>query len=1056
MSECCHPPLDVWGLTCNTPNLKPTYAGALRNYFSDTAGVDGNVVLPDVGDPAGGTAAAGDAWEFGAAKVPSSYPYSTCETDPIISSADERLGASEQWTATLTTAGEVIETTNPFTDELQWSYGNIHTAFCSRVWTIDGEQRGVTYAITPDLVTTEGAPDPRPPWNAEKILGDHVQIVIATQVPTVYRVEHGGIPDLGATEMQVAWHHCYPPNNPLEDTYYPENDALSLRAQWHSFGKEFYNVSTYTPGAVDWFAGRQKYVGREIFCTDTPHGTAFDGTKNFTGDYVLVLPAIRVSIDSTAEFDECWWCAMNRLTDDPDNYPNGYANKLVIGQWKPASLGGSDRIRNPGDTSDAQVADGSIQEAEVDTVIVDGSDPPAEFSGEAFKNIEVRCFNRVWDFQAKANRNLLLWTSDPPEGVTTTDSTLVADFEQPDGFNPRYFDHNVDADELQFQSGGNIFPINEWLISASDHHDGSYCAEALYTSDLEGNLDLWIRFTVTTTGSVLKFWYILDNRYSGTRVAPFGELTNFPEVDNNLQVLVDGVGVPTITIDGTLYDYSGLSDIEPGTIDNSQVPSGNPLNDETWYATWRHAEITLSAGARSVRWRLKRKWADDNGHLFARIDGVEFPEIQVGDDINGVRRFFWDGNKVRRAKWWKYPKRDDEQQTDVASRVSTVPDFIALDTLGRIWYGNPHYVVVLVYDADADEWSPDETFCQKGFFVCTASPEIQPPDEVQNADCEWVAVTVGRTFDTIKDPQWGAMQILQIEGGGAQLRGMNGQWRDASHNPLSTKNYPDETFIRVLNADAAANWNSRCQGWTISSDGKTRVPHVEVIWRCNFDQPSWPFAPPYTNAGGDPGPWHSRTEDDSYLLANNPGVPFPDAGYGDYLDPNFARIRDPRKAPLAGPTDDDDDGDDWTGSRKPQWVNKCKIVSRVYCDSYSRKPQFIWTENPSPDPPETINEGADPNPDFYTPPWPRSQALMVPAYHCPTGGHSDLPIAVLTQKCSQDDDPLSDHDADNANNWHYNFDYDPVHGGFTDFDAVFESGCDCCQDAVLERVDRSA
>jgi hypothetical protein len=1003
MKKCCCPPDEVYGLTCNAPNLTPTQSFSILGYFTDDS-ANGAAVLPDVGDPAGST---GTEWTFGAARVPSAYPYGRCEKDPVFSSADPRAAEKHQWQVQLGIAGEKITYTDGF-DVEHIVYGNLHKAFSSRAIYVDGYQRKVVYAITPNHSSLDSPDVDDPGWSAPALIKDHVQINIAGQSSVLQRAENGDLAVADETVMEFQWRTFLIADDPLQDTYYPENSQLSAPPAWQCFGDEYFIISTYTPGATDWSVGRLKYEGREVFCT--PKQTV-NTTSDFVGDYLILLPAIRCYIDSTAtQPDECWVAALN-----------ADGNKLVLGQWFNTDL------RDPGGTTmDDGVADGSLRESERSVTVVDGSSPPAEFPDEPFANIELRCNNRIQHPGMPHPKQLLLFTSDPPEGTATTDSPL-ADFEQ--GITPdfHYLDHGIEDDGLHFETGGSEAG-NEWLADSTQAHGGTYSAKANINAVFDTVCDLWIEINVTTTGSTLTCWYMFDNRGSGTRIPgfAFNELTNFPIVDNTLTLLVEGAPVP-ILIDGVSYDTS--------IIDNENVPSGNPHNDEAFYLTWKQVTVTLDAGARSIRWSLHRRIQDNFGRLDAWVDDMQFPEIQVGDDINSKRRWFWDDVKVRRAKWWKFPKRDDDAGTNIASRVSTLPDFITMDSLGRIIYGNAHYVVVLKYDSDSDEWAPDEDFIDGGIWAFTASPLILPPAEYQNGDCEWVAVldTNGST-DQIKDPIWPAYQILATEHG-FQLRGANGTWGDASHNPLNTASYENdgEEFIRVLNAGAVAGWNSRIQGWTFSEDGKTRLPHVEVIWRCNYDQPSWPFEPPYTNAGSDPGPYHPDTEADSYLLA-------PDGT----LDPNFARWRDPRR--LTG----------MDARRKPQWVDKNKIVSRVYCDSYSRRPQFKWTVNPNPDPEPLI--GGDPNPDYENPPWPRAQARIHPAYLCPTAGHWEGGVFVLEARCTDtehagDEECQLDPEHGDTTNicWHYNVDYAVVHSGFTDFEAVYGATCRCCADPRVDR-----
>jgi hypothetical protein len=299
--------------------------------------------------------------------------------------------------------------------------------------------------------------------------------------------------------------------------------------------------------------------------------------------------------------------------------------------------------------------------------------------------------------------------------------------------------------------------------------------------------------------------------------------------------------------------------------------------------------------------------------------------------------------------------------------VGTVAHFITLaqDGSGRILYGNPHYVVCLEYDDGDEVWDLDPDFYDDGYLIMSASPRISPEIEYQNGDCDWVTILRAGFEDIVYDAPWGNMQILCTRKN-FQLRGMNGSWRDATIDPIPRSAFPDERFAYVLNT-AGYGWSARIHGWTISYDGKNRYPHVELTLRANYDSASWPEAPPY-----DSDAFHYLTEANSPLLSDIQFPAYPDAGYEDVLLRHWARVRDSRQL---------EDSED----QKPQWVDVNKIVSRIYCDSTSRAPQEIWTQNPADDPESTI--GPDPNPLYYTLPWPRARFAMFTAHHCPTGSH---------------------------------------------------------------------
>ena len=75
------------------------------------------------------------------------------------------------------------------------------------------------------------------------------------------------------------------------------------------------------------------------------------------------------------------------------------------------------------------------------------------------------------------------------------------------------------------------------------------------------------------------------------------------------------------------------------------------------------------------------------------------------------KAWFYNGQKVQKVDWFAWPLRDSEVVSNFADRVSTAPDFITMDKMGRILMGNPHHVIRLIVDPnDATSFILDDDF----------------------------------------------------------------------------------------------------------------------------------------------------------------------------------------------------------------------------------------------------------------------------------------------------------------------------------------------------------
>ena len=250
---------------------------------------------------------------------------------------------------------------------------------------------------------------------------------------------------------------------------------------------------------------------------------------------------------------------------------------------------------------------------------------------------------------------------------------------------------------------------------------------------------------------------------------------------------------------------------------------------------------------------------------------------------------------------------------------------------GRIALGNPHYVAVLIYNEEDDEWELDPDFGHSGgdgfpedygFIRFTASPNIEPyPEDCEDPDDY-------TNYDELSDPPAGCFQILPTSDGGFQLRCVNAAIRDATHYPIDTDEYTfvdprndeirQEKFKEHISAKESGAWATRAHCWTISSDGKTRVPHVEVIWRPTRYLPAWPehiddcTNPPYREDFDD-------AEPDDAEFSPNPH----EGGIVHYRDPIAVAEND--------------------RENRTVWTLWNYIIPRTYCDALSRTPQAVWT-----------------------------------------------------------------------------------------------------------------
>lgn len=1009
----CSSRFEIWGVSSNAPGNNFNYD--FSNYHNPNAPYGASYpytkeyesgatvqvrkeILPELYPAVDGTV-----FTSFAAKVPASYPTKGCVKLPVTSSK-----ADGSWSAELDQIAAHTSINLSETEELHDLTG-YRSYFSSRAIYVDGEQRYLAYrgsGINSPIDNDVGFGGA----NGAQI-GDLYIIDIKAQA------QHGASP----YRMQ-SWAGAMflgPIGGPMPITQSEENalfvfpripiacggipEVMTVPAvNCTSYGKEYMIYSTYSPSQAGsgWGVGRIKLQGTRPAIDETPaspgmevfaspyqlsptSGIAYpDVGISHEGEFAIVLPSCRVYIDSSViteenPTDEAWVCAL-RTYGTP---------KLITAQWLSSIYRGtSDPVEGS--------ADGTLSSSEVAgaNVIVDPADSALNslFPDESWDGLRVLCYNRVYNPITQHSVDLLLFTTggEPQKGA------FIADFADGDeGYDPTYIDHGL-PDGESFTNYGSI-DGNLWQAASDDYRPGSSDNRSAYANInavIEGTTDLEITVNVVDPAP-LTFWFKFDNRRSGERQPgfPFSELTNFPEVDHYLKVFINGVPA-TMTIDYGEHASGGpLGPQEFTYINNENVK----FEEESYI--WYQATINLEAGTQNIHWSVNRKWQDNNGHLKCWIDDIEFPEVLTGDDIEGAKRWYFDGTRVRKANAWAWARRNEEgtsvpgEQDPITGRAPTTPTYITMDSEGRILYGNPHYIVCIRMDPghegeiDTEFGGPrGEGFSANGGYIrFTATPNTFPPEPpCDDPDVRYPDV------DVVADPPWGAFQILPTQTG-FQIRGANAAIRDATTDPIPrelftyrdprTGDIKQEEFHNFLTVRSNDFWNNRPHSWTITGNGKELVPHLEVIWRPTLDQPAWPEAP-------DP------------ITGTYPSPPYrADFNTTDYDNPDFAllpgnagivRWRNPFFVPPPP-----------NGRKYARHALKNYVVPATYSDTFSQRPQFCWIRVTD-DPPEGLDEDGFHDPAWYIPtgplpfdstagtngtPWGSAEWVLVQLRFCPTG-----------------------------------------------------------------------
>lgn len=1022
-SGCCNP-LDVWGIHINAPNFwemddnfNANYQGGMASYELLEPGRTGSY-----GEPAGQTIKPelwdrdvykSLPWYLYAVKIPSSYPYG-CNRSDVQHSGNAAEGGDGTWQVQLGICAEHHQfITGGTPDDVENTIPQWRFCFGSRAVYLDGVQTHVAYRLSSSIINN--ANDRNHAIGIE--IGEIVVCNIAGQTASVYPVQRPSFT---------------PPVTTMEDTLYTYMRShfvdrfvlgglgglgAQISAQSIGMGQEYCVFSSYNPNATAWTVGRAKFNGTRLGDPgiEVRYSPTDVGTGN-EGEWKVVLPAIRTYKDSSAPApDEPYVVVMNGANEiiktclwQTDVWRSGYS----------------------GDPEQNAMIDGTVHDDEADagTTIIDTTDEAdqalIDFPDETWNNLKIRCYNRVYDPTTGHSTDLVLFTTnDDPVDETG----LVADFEG---------DLNTGMPSgLAWETGGTQ-EFDFWAASTDKHSLNSYSAKTQWQDvTKQAKSEMWITVTLPTAGQLV-FDYIHDNRKYGTHEEPWGSLTLLPQVEHTLAIKVDGESVP-ISIDGHSYTSSIIDNV------NTPDPADFGGVSEAFYESFKTATIDLSAGTHRIQLTTVRLY-QDNGHVHSCLDNVRFPDLRIGDNVQGLKTWFYAKGKVRQGKYWTYAKQDDEDATALASRVSVTPDFITLDWDGRILIGNPHYMARVVIDEDNND-AIDETFGsyrfsteggEKGYVRWTASANI-PPEE---RPC-WGSDQGTFVFDNDGNvPAWGCFQILPVTGSRTyQTRGTHGAMRDATTDPL---NLEDFTFPHAVNGGnfdteqfsfltrSSTNWSQRPSCWTISEDGTELRPHLEIWWRPTHDQPSWPEHP--DGAGHWPSPPYMSTFHNAVFGESN--------GYITYTDVGMARVYDPLQLPAFGD--------------KARWTVYNYVIPRGYSTALTQTPQVVWCQFID-DPPSNPEDPLWYNPDVYGP-WLSARWFLLQARFDPCGLRFAWPQFAYginyATSCPDPENPEEDIYSDTwvtmagspSDPWGVR-DWWP----FTDFDVVDAGGpCHCLKQAA--------
>lgn len=1033
--ECpeCKVGFEIWGVSSNAPSFHSNRSDAAERMYPNLE-LSYDLGRPQSPNNVNGTyeheirpvlwnRQQGQEWYMVAAKVPGTYPPKPGADIPISSST---LGDSS-WQSDIGIIAKHAVIGKEQIDEAS----PISYCLGSRAIYLDGVQTWLAYRVKTRLLST-GLSDAT--FYGEN-LGDVYIIDIANPnqsdhylVGTLNGLIEGGNPGNAPSQMETHflkyhYHISGGANNINTNVLTPVNGFQAGKPQLpcnaSSYGTEYYISSSYYPSSKynmrksAWSVARVKLDTLEVFCTEISESelererVGVTG-RAYVGVYWIVMPTCRVYKDSSvAGHDEAWVCAINRFGNNP---------KIVTGQW----------LTNV--TSSTGFADGTLHVNDIKNTILDSTTVDSRYSTEQWKNIEIRSYNRVYDPNTGHSKDLMLFTTQDEANKFTLVEGVVCDFE--DG----NLNSGLEDADIQFKVGG-LVETSGWMSSSFEPFDGGFSAISNpVIADVDQSVYMSLTFNKAQSGYIYFDFRHRNQTPVFLQQGDFSHLSADPQTDNYLDIRLDGKllnsanliddnpDLPEISVD----NGNGWVPVSTSRMDNDISPE--PANKvEANFFKWRKVRIYVGLGSHTLSW-TQRRAVKDNGNLYSQVDNLILGDIMGGEDTLGKKRWIFNGEKVQKAEWWSWPRRDDEDENDLAGRVSTAPDFVTLDKAGRILYGNPHYIVRLIPDEeDPGFFKLDEAHGARGgsshpesdtgFVLLTATlasikveiGETEPPCEDPDPEYEDV--------DVVLDPPWGSFQILPYgEGGDYQIRGGNASLRDATVQPFISNDYPIglyegvqiyERFTERLRGNGTFPvWTQRCHSWTITNSGNSLRPHVEVIWHPTHYIEAYP-----------------KTEQTVPYWPNPPHQTGFETSGSDKT--TFAEMR-PRDPLSVSKT-----------SNKPRWTRTNVIVPATYSDSLSQEMQSVWVRQLYNDP-DTESWGPNINPDTWGV-WPSAQWQLVQSRIIPTGflmriywtGSATTSFSIAVDACGEPfnlDDRVVffGHESIGLRNWRPLTDFDVV------------------------------
>ena len=504
---CCNG-LEIWGVSQKAPNIIPNVPGQFQSLAYELVKEEysNHEVRPTIWPRS-----RGQTWKFFAAKVPGTYP----PPPDAIANKPSSSKADGTWFAEIGDTCEHYFEATGFEFQDKEYMTRIHYTTGSRAIYIDGEQTQICYQIKKF---------PRTPTNVWQNASSHEYISVGDSSSVVSRdvLDWGGAVLYAEDNDGGDGGYEYPNSSAMEEKLMEAlsashkgnmfRDLLNLSSQNISdvkqtpcnhfgYGLDYYVVSSYTPeNSLPWTVARVKYEGTrttasgtepgmEIFSsqveydnsTGTSIGLVGDTNETFTGDHWIVFPSCRVYLDSTASgTDEC--CG---LCDPQKSRGQCFAKDRHRPMAFQSFFAGGTAAVWTG------YADGTLGGSEVDNVILDSSSN--DYPAEAWQNLAIRSYNRVYDPTTGHSKDLLLFTSrDNGVGGLITADDVKATFEGGD------LNAGLSPAEIEFETGG-FAGVDAWVSSGIDSDVGSHSAR-VQAQNVTTENRIFLKLTFTKVG----------------------------------------------------------------------------------------------------------------------------------------------------------------------------------------------------------------------------------------------------------------------------------------------------------------------------------------------------------------------------------------------------------------------------------------------------------------------------------------------------------------------------------------------------------------------------